>query len=55
MACLVLGVKQKDTAREIIGVDPNFSLAKYANTQLYRDSAILNRLIDGLRDAGLPE
>ena len=42
-------------AREIIEIDPTFSLSKFADTQPYKDEATQNRLIDSLRKAGLPE
>jgi hypothetical protein len=42
-------------AQDIIGIDPSFSLAKYAENQPYRDAATLERLIESLRAAGLPE
>ena len=43
------------SAREIIEIDPTFSLSKYADTQPYKDEVTQNRLIDSLRKAGLPE
>ena len=43
------------TAREIVEIDPEFSLAKYAETQPYKDEATLTHLLDALRKAGLPE
>ncbi len=50
-----LAEQAKKAAREIIEIDPTFSLSKYADTQPYKDEAALERLIDGLRKAGLPE
>ena len=44
----------KSLAREIIELDPKFSLDKYADTQPYKNEATLNRLIDELREVGLP-
>ncbi len=44
----------KSLAREIIKLDPKFSLDKYADTQPYKNEATLNRLIDDLREVGLP-
>ncbi len=44
----------KNSAREIINLDPHFSLDKYADTQPYKNEATLNRLIDDLREVGLP-
>ena len=44
----------KRSAREIINLDPKFSLDKYADTQPYKNEATLNRLIDDLREVGLP-
>jgi adenylate cyclase len=42
-------------AQDIIGIDPSFSLAKYAESQPYKDAEMLERLIESLREAGLPE
>lgn len=43
------------TAQEIIAIEPTFSLAKYAESQPYKDEETLLRLLDNLRGAGLPE
>ena len=42
-------------AQDAIEIDPSFSLAKYAESQPYKDAATLDRLIESLREAGLPE
>lgn len=44
----------QDVARQILEIDPDFSLSTYARTQHYRDTAILQNLIDHLEHAGLP-
>jgi adenylate cyclase len=41
--------------QEIIAIEPTLSLAKYAESQPYRDEETLRRLVDSLREAGLPE
>ena len=49
----------KDQARrvadEIIASDPAFRLSAYAKSQPYKNPAALERLIAGLREAGLPD
>lgn len=45
----------RDMANEITGLDPSFRLSSYAASQPYKDAATLDRLIDNLREAGLPE
>lgn len=42
-------------ANELMGIDPDFRLSAYASKQPYKDSAVLGRVIDCLRAAGLPE
>ncbi len=42
-------------ADEIIASDPAFRLSVYAKSQPYRNPAALERLIAGLREAGLPD
>ncbi len=44
----------RETAQEIIEIDPAFSLSQYADTQPYKDEARLKNLIDSLREVGLP-
>jgi class 3 adenylate cyclase/TolB-like protein len=41
-------------AREIVALDPDFSLAEYADTQPYRDMEHLRNLLSSLRATGLP-
>jgi adenylate cyclase len=41
--------------QEIVAMEPMFSLAKYADSQPYKHEETLRRLIDSLREAGLPE
>jgi TolB-like protein len=40
-------------AREVLSLEPAFSLARHAAQQPYRDAAVLDRLISELRSAGL--
>lgn len=42
-------------AREIASLAPGFSLARHAAQEPYRDPSVLERVIDELRTAGLPE
>ena len=42
-------------ADDIIASDPGFRLSNYAKSQPYRDPEPLDRLIDVLREAGLPD
>ncbi len=42
-------------AQEVVAIDPAFSVAKYAESQPYRDGETLRRLVADLREAGLPE
>ncbi len=42
-------------AENIIGQDPSFSLAKYAGSLPYKNSATLERVVGALREAGLPD
>jgi hypothetical protein len=42
-------------ARDIISAEPMFSVRSYAGSQPYQDIATLDRLCEGLRQAGLPE
>jgi adenylate cyclase len=42
-------------AREVLTLSKDFSLARYAEAIPYRDRAILTRLVEDLRKAGLPE
>jgi len=43
------------TADKIIASNPTFSLADYAKSQPYKHPAPLDRVIEALREAGLPE
>jgi hypothetical protein len=43
------------TAGEVVAIDPSFRLSAYSRTQPYRDMVTLDRLIEVLRDAGLPD
>jgi class 3 adenylate cyclase/TolB-like protein len=45
----------RSTADKIIAGNPTFSLAYYAKRQPYKHPAPLNRVMEALRDAGLPE
>jgi tetratricopeptide (TPR) repeat protein len=42
-------------AGEVTTVKPDFSVAKWAATQPYRDGAVLERISRVLREAGLPD
>ena len=42
-------------AREIIAVEPTFSIRSYVESQAYEDAATLQRLSESLRQAGLPQ
>ena len=42
-------------AKEVLKINPKFSLDRHAKTQPYKDSSILNQQIEHLRRAGLPE
>lgn len=53
--CVRLG-QQDDAeweASEVVVVDPNFSLARWADSQPYKDPALLQDILDDLRQAGL--
>jgi len=45
----------RSTADKIMASDPAFSISTYAESQPYKDSTPLDRIIGALRDAGLPE
>ena len=40
---------------EIVDLHPEFTITSYARRLSYRDPAQLDRFVDGLRKAGLPE
>jgi class 3 adenylate cyclase/TolB-like protein len=42
-------------AREILSIEPSFSISAYAETQPYKDRKTLRGIVGALRDAGLPE
>jgi TolB-like protein/Flp pilus assembly protein TadD len=42
-------------AKEIMTIDPDFSITNYADKQPFRNTATLDRLVDCLREAGLPD
>ncbi len=53
----IAGLREEaeEIAREVMQIDPTFSIAKYVENQPYRDENIVSRLVDGFRNAGLPE
>ncbi len=42
-------------AREVTSIAPEFSLSRHAAQEPYRDQAVLDRVLDELRSAGLPK
>ncbi|MCG8650539.1 MAG: tetratricopeptide repeat protein, partial [Pirellulales bacterium] len=48
-------VEAEAHAREVIRLHPQFTISGWAQRPPYKDSAILERYVDGLRKAGLPE
>lgn len=42
-------------ARQIVQVDPSFTISRYAASQPYKDQATLDHIIESLNRAGLPE
>lgn len=42
-------------AREVASLTPDFSLARHAGREPYRDQAVLDRVMSELRSAGLPD
>ena len=42
-------------ATELQKLDPDFSIATFAETQSYKDPVDLDHYLEGLRKAGLPE
>ena len=45
----------KAEAAEVLRIDPKFSLESYRKGRLYKNPEDLDRVIDALRKAGLPE
>ena len=45
----------KDQAAEVLKLDPNFSLKNWQKSLFYKDPADLDRHLNALRKAGLPE
>jgi len=39
----------------IVSIDPDYSLSRFARSQPFRDVEVMERHLDGLRQAGLPE
>lgn len=44
----------RDLVQEVSKLKPEFSVAKWAETQPYKDLAVLERITANLRSAGLP-
>ena len=42
-------------AKQIIDIDPTFTVSRYADAQPYSDRAVLNRIVESLTRAGLPQ
>lgn len=47
-------VDAQRVAGEVLGLQPDFSLARHAGQQPYRDHAVLDQIVGELRSAGLP-
>lgn len=45
----------QNVAQQIVAMEPQFSLARFAESQPYKDAESLTRLIDSLKAAGLPQ
>jgi adenylate cyclase len=45
----------REAAREILAMDPGFTIERFAGSQPYRDPATLARLVDSARTAGLDD
>jgi adenylate cyclase len=59
LASSYVGLARKDlaeeTAAEIRRMDPSFSVARFAEAQPYRDTAVLAKFVSDLRSVGLPD
>jgi tetratricopeptide (TPR) repeat protein len=44
----------REAAREILSIDPEFTLTRFSASQPYRDPTPLKQLVDCLQQAGLP-
>jgi adenylate cyclase len=47
--------RARPVAEAIVAAEPGFSIRKYVESQPYKEAAMLQRLSDSLRQAGLPE
>ena len=47
--------RAREIAREVLAIQPDFSLTRWAPMQPYRDPTTLERIVDSLRRAGLPD
>ncbi len=45
----------REAARDVLRQEPDFSIKAYTNGLSYRNPADLERIANGLRQAGLPE
>ena len=49
----LVAILAADVAQEVRKLQPDFSLAKWAERQPYRDATVLARIVGTLRQAGL--
>lgn len=49
------GERAREIAQEVLAIDPHFFLADWSSRQPYREPAALDRIVESLRTAGLPD